>query len=82
MNEEEISNGAAIALATAVAVGILGILALLYEADQDDETHKSGRNIKAETCPVQVTTACGGDICQYTVHVPCAELEELIKRNP
>lgn len=52
-----------------------------YEA-QDDETHKSGREIRTGTCPVQVTTSCGGDICQYTAHVPCAELEELIKRNP
>lgn len=42
----------------------------------------SAQEIKAGTCPVQVTTACGEDICKYTARVPCAELEELIKRNP
>lgn len=79
---EEISNGAALAVAAAVTVGILALLALLLAAARDNETLKSGHNIKAETCPVQVTTACGDGICQYTAHVPCAELEELIKRNP
>ena len=78
---EEISNGAAIVMATAVAVGILGVLALLYDADQDDEARKSGRNVKAETCQIKVTAACGEDICNYTVRVPCAELEALVKRG-
>ena len=77
---EEISNGTAITLAAAVTIGIIALLALLAAA-RDDETHKSGREIKAKTCPVQVTTACGGDICQYTAHVPCAELEDLIRKE-
>lgn len=73
---EEISNGTAITLAAAVTVGILALLALLLAA-----AHKSGREIKAETCPVQVTTSCGDSICQYTAHVPCAELEDLIRKE-
>ena len=67
---EEISNGAAIAMATAVAVGILGVLALLYDADQDDEARKIGREIKAGNCPIKVTAACGDEICNYTARVP------------
>lgn len=78
---EEISNGTAITLAAAVTMGILALLALLLAAAQDNETHKSGREIKAETCPVQVTTSCGDSICQYTAHVPCAELEDLIRKE-
>lgn len=78
---EEISNGAAIAMATAVAVGILGVLALLYDADQDDVARKIGREIKAGTCPVRVATACGDDVCKYTARVPCDELEALVKRG-
>lgn len=77
---EEISNSTAIAIAAAVTVGILAFLALLLAA-HDDETHKSGREIKAGNCPVQVTAACGEDICNYTVRVPCAELEALVKRG-
>lgn len=77
---KEISNGTAIALAAAVTVGILALLALLLAA-HDDETHKSGRNIKTETCPVQVITFCGGYICQYTARVPCAELEDLSRKE-
>lgn len=55
-------------------------IALLLDAGKKADAHRDGE-IKAETCPVQVTTACGDGICQYTAHVPCAELEELIKRN-
>lgn len=77
---EEISDGTAITLAAAVTVGILALPALLLAA-HDDETHKSGRNIKTETCPVQVITFCGGYICQYTARVPCAELEDLSRKE-
>lgn len=74
---EEISNGAALAIATSVAACILSILALLYDADQDDES--AAQEIKAGTCPIQVTTPCGEDVCEYTAKVPCDELEKLIK---
>lgn len=73
---EDISNGTAITLAAAVTVGILALLALLLAA-----AHKSGRETKAGTCPVQVTTACGDGICEYTARVPCAELEDLIRKE-
>ena len=77
---EEISNATAIAIAAGVAMGILGILALLYDY-QDGETHKTRREIKAETCPVKIATACGDEVCKYTARVPCEELEALIKRG-
>lgn len=78
---EEISNGTAITLAAAVTMGISALLALLLAAAQDNETHKSGSNIKAKTCPVQVTTFCGGYICQYTARIPCTELEDLARKE-
>ena len=72
--------GPAIAL-TGLGLIIIALpITAIYLNHKDAET--AAREIKAGTCPVQVTTACGGDICQYTARVPCAELEELIKRNP
>lgn len=79
---DKISNGTAIALAAAVTVGILALLALFCGACQDNETRKIERDIRAGTCPVRVATVCGDEVCKYTARVPCAELEELIKRNP
>lgn len=78
---DEISNGTAITMAAAAAIGILGALALLHGASQDSEAHKIGREIKAGICPVLVTTVCGDSICEYTARVPCAELEALVKRG-
>lgn len=82
---EEISNATAIAIAAAVAMGILGILALLcgiHDAKEAIKTaDKIGEEIKAGNCPVRVATACGDEVCKYTARVPCAELEALIKRG-
>lgn len=82
---EEISTGAAITLATAAAVCIIGILALLcgiHDAKEEIKTaDKIGEEIKAGNRPVRVATACGDEVCKYTARVPCTELEALIKRG-
>ena len=71
--------GPVIALTGVLLMLIALPITAIYLNHKGAET--AAQEIKAGTCPVRVTTACGGDICQYTAHVPCAELEELIKRN-
>lgn len=39
----------------------------------------AAQEIKAGTCPIQATTPCGEDVCEYTAKVPCDALEKLIK---
>lgn len=71
--------GPAIALTGLVLIIIALPITAIYLNHKDAET--AAQEIKAGTCPVQVTTACGGDICQYQAHVPCAELEDLIRKE-
>lgn len=82
---EEISNGTAIALAAAVTIGILAILSLLLAAGQDSEKRKDHTQIEQEIhagkCPIRAATPCGDEICRYTARVPCAELEDLIRKE-
>lgn len=68
-----------IALIAAVLILIALPTAAIYLEHKDAEA--AAQEIKAGTCPVQVTTSCGDSICQYTAHVPCAELEDLIRKE-
>lgn len=67
-------------------IAIIGILVILvalpmtavYLEHRDREDVKQDIK-KAGTCPIQVTTPCGEDVCEYTAKVPCDALEKLIK---
>lgn len=61
------------------AVAALPVTALYLE---HKDAEAEAQEIKAGTCPVKVATACGDEVCKYTARVPCAGLEELLKKQP
>lgn len=68
-------------------IAIIGVLVILIALPitaiylNHKDTEAATQEIKAGTCPVQVTTACGDEVCKYTARVPCAELEDLIRKE-
>lgn len=68
-------------------IAIIGVLVILLALPitaiylNHKDTEAAAQEIKAGTCPVQVTTACGDEVCRYTARVPCAELEDLIRKE-